>query len=51
MVAGRAVCVLLWEILFLLLEYAFLLRIRADEEAGAYFSLFLVLKLCTIRDN
>jgi hypothetical protein len=46
MVAERAVCVL-----FLLLEYAFLLRVRDEEEAGAYFSLSLVLKLCAIRDH
>jgi hypothetical protein len=51
MVAKRAVCVLLWEVLFLLLEYAFLLRVRDEDVAGAYFSLFSVLKLCTIRDN
>lgn len=45
MVAKRAVCVLLREVLLLWLEDAFLLRVRDEEEAGAYFSLFPVLKL------
>jgi hypothetical protein len=51
MVDERAVCVLLWEWLLLLLAYALLLRVRDEEEAGAYFSLFSVLKLYTIRYN